>query len=143
MHLADSVEDATAKAEAMFGNVLVTKQTGEEGKQVNRLLITSCQEIKEFYCAVLLDRALGKPIIMASSEGGVDIEEVAEATPEKIIKETVDPDLGLQAYQGRKIAIALGLRGKLIGQCGRLLQDLYAPGLVVMLHGGSQPAGAH
>ena len=127
VHLADSVEDATAKAEAMFGNVLVTKQTGEEGKQVNRLLITSCQEIKsEFYCAVLLDRALGKPIIMASSEGGVDIEEVAEATPEKIIKETVDPDLGLQAYQGRKIAIALGLRGKLIGQCGRLLQGLYA-----------------
>jgi len=126
VHLADSAEDAKAKAEAMFGNVLVTKQTGEEGKQVNRLLITSCQEIKsEFYCAVLLDRALGQPIIMASSEGGMDIEEVAEATPEKIIKEAVDPDLGLQAFQGRKIAIALGLRGKLIGQCGRLLQALY------------------
>ena len=89
VHLADSVEDATAKAEAMFGNVLVTKQTGEEGKQVNRLLITSCQEIKsEFYCAVLLDRALGKPIIMASSEGGMDIEEVAEATPEKTVSYT-------------------------------------------------------
>ena len=127
VHLCKSANDVHEKAKAMLGNTIVTKQTGEEGKQVNRLLITSCQEIKsEFYCAVLLDRALGKPIIMASSEGGVDIEEVAEATPEKIIKETVDPDLGLQAYQGRKIAIALGLRGKLIGQCGRLLQGLYA-----------------
>ena len=107
-------------------HVLVTKQTGEEGKQVNRLLITSCQEIKsEFYCAVLLDRALGKPIIMASSEAAW-ISRKWPKPPEKIIKETVDPDLGLQAYQGRKIAIALGLRGKLIGQCGRLLQGLYA-----------------
>ncbi|MDP6036797.1 MAG: ADP-forming succinate--CoA ligase subunit beta [Verrucomicrobiota bacterium] len=126
VHLADSPEDATAKAEAMLGNVLVTKQTGETGKQVNRLLITSAQEIKnEFYVAVLLDRALGQPIIMASAEGGMNIEEVAEQSPEKIFKETIDPDLGLQAYQGRKIAIALGLRGKLIGQCGRLLQCLY------------------
>ncbi len=126
VHLADSIQDATSKAEAMFGNILVTKQTGEGGKQVNRLLITSAQEIKnEFYVAVLLDRALGRPIIMASAEGGMKIEEVAEESPEKIFKETIDPDLGLQAYQGRKIAIALGLRGKLIGQCARLLQCLY------------------
>jgi succinyl-CoA synthetase beta subunit len=126
VHLADSPEDAGAKAEAMLGNVLVTKQTGEAGKQVNRLLITSAQEIKnEFYVAVLLDRALGRPIIMASAEGGINIEEVAEQSPEKIFKETIDPDMGLLPYQGRKIAIALGLRGKLIGQCGRLLQCLY------------------
>ncbi len=126
VHLADSVQDATSKAEAMFGNILVTKQTGEEGKQVNRLLITSAQKIKnEFYVAVLLDRALGQPIIMASAEGGMNIEEVAAESPEKIFKETIDPDLGLQAYQGRKIAIALGLRGKLISQCARLLQCLY------------------
>ena len=126
VHLADSVEDATTKAQAMLGNVLVTKQTGEVGKQVSRLLITSAQEIKnEYYVAVLLDRALGRPIIMASAEGGMNIEEVAEESPDKIFKETIDPDLGLQAYQGRKIAIALGLRGKLIGQCGRLLQCLY------------------
>ena len=126
VHLADSAEDAFAKAEAMFGNVLVTKQTGEEGKQVNRLLITSAQDIKsEYYVAVLLDRAQGRPILMASAEGGVNIEEVAEVTPEKIFKETIDPDLGMQSFQGRKIAIALGLRGKLIGQCARLLQNLY------------------
>lgn len=126
VHLADSAEDAKAKAGAMFGNVLVTKQTGEEGKQVNRLLITSAQEIKsEYYVAVLLDRAQGRPILMASAEGGVNIEEVAEESPEKIFKETIDPDLGMQPYQGRKIAIALGLRGKLIGQCARLLQNLY------------------
>ena len=133
VHLADSVEDATAKAEAMFGNVLVTKQTGEEGKQVNRLLITSCQEIKsEFYCAVLLDRALGKPIIMASSEGGVDIEEVAEATPEKIIKETVDPDLGLQAYQGRKIAIASACAASSLANVADCCRASTPPGLVPM-----------
>ena len=126
VHLADSPEDASAKAEAMFGNILVTKQTGEVGKQVNRLLITSAQKIKnEYYVAVLLDRSKGRPIIMASAEGGMNIEEVAEESPEKIFKETIDPDLGLQAYQGRKIAIALGLRGKLINQCGRLLQYLY------------------
>ena len=116
VHLADSAEDAKAKTGAMFGNILVTKQTGEEGKQVNRLLITSAQEIKsEYYVAVLLDRAQGRPILMASAEGGVNIEEVAEESPEKIFKETIDPDLGMQSYQGRKIAIALGLRGKLIG----------------------------
>ena len=126
VHLADSVEDAASKAQAMLGNVLVTKQTGEVGKQVSRLLITSAQEIKiEYYVAVLLDRALGRPIIMPSAEGGMNIEEVAEESPDKIFKETIDPDLGLQAYQGRKIAIALGLRGKLIGQCSRLLQCLY------------------
>ena len=126
VHLADSAEDAKAKTGAMFGNILVTKQTGEEGKQVNRLLITSAQEIKsEYYVAVLLDRAQGRPILMASAEGGVNIEEVAEESPEKIFKETIDPDLGMQSYQGRKIAIALGLRGKVIGQCARLLQNLY------------------
>ena len=126
VHLADSVEDATAKAEAMLGNVLVTKQTGEAGKQVSRLLITSAENIKsEFYVAVLLDRALGKPIVMASAEGGVDIEEVADKTPEKIIKEVIDPALGLQPHQGRKIAIALGLRGQLIGQTASLLRALY------------------
>lgn len=126
VHLAESPEDATTKAEAMLGNVLVTKQTGEVGKQVNRLLITSAQKIKnEYYVAVLLDRSKGRPIIMASAEGGMNIEEVAEESPEKIFKETIDPDLGLQSYQGRKIAISLGLRGRLISQCSRLLQCLY------------------
>jgi succinyl-CoA synthetase beta subunit len=126
VHLADSAEDAIAKAGAMLGNVLVTKQTGEKGKLVSRLLITSAQNIKnEYYVAVLLDRSLGKPILMASAEGGVNIEEVAEKTPEKIIKEVIDPGLGLQLFQGRKVAIALGLRGRLIHQTATLLQALF------------------
>ena len=122
-----SLDDVGAVAKELIGKTLVTHQTGPEGKEVKRVYIEDgCRIKSEFYLSMLLDRASGKLAIMASTEGGMDIEEVAEATPEKIIKETVDPDLGLQAYQGRKIAIALGLRGKLIGQCGRLLQGLYA-----------------
>ena len=102
----------------MFGNVLVTKQTGEEGKQVNRLLITSCQKLKVNFTAVLLDRALGKPIIMASSEGGIDVEEVAEATPKRSSKKPWTPTSSCRT-SGPGIAIALGLRGKLVGQCGK------------------------
>ena len=112
VHLADSVADAPAKAEAMLGNVLVTKQTPEAGKQDNRLLITSAEEIKsEFYVAVLLDRALGKPIVMASAEGGMDIEEVAENTPEAIHKIWVNPLEGLQDDQKAALADSLGLTG--------------------------------
>ena len=126
VHLCDSVEDVTAKAEAMLGNVLVTKQTGEDGRQVNTLLISSAEEItKEFYLACLLDRGIGRPILMASAEGGMDIEEVAAKTPEKIIKVAIDPTIGLQDYQARKVAIALGLRGKLIGQAARLFKGVY------------------
>ena len=126
VHLCDSVEDVTAKAEAMLGNVLVTKQTGEDGRQVNTLLISSAEEItKEFYLACLLDRGIGRPILMASAEGGMDIEEVAAKTPERIIKVAIDPTIGLQDYQARKVAIALGLRGKLIGQAARLFKGVY------------------
>jgi succinyl-CoA synthetase beta subunit len=126
VHLCDSVADVTAKAEAMLGNVLVTKQTGEDGRQVNTLLIASAEKItKEFYLACLLDRAIGRPILMASAEGGMDIEEVAAKTPEKIIKVAIDPLLGLQDYQGRRVAIALGLRGRLIGQAARLFKGVY------------------
>ena len=102
-------------ARAMLGNVLVTQQTGPEGRLVGRVLVAAAPRIKkELYCAVLLDRALSRPLLMASTEGGMDIEQVAVEHPEKIIKETVDPALGLLPFQGRKLAVALGLKGDLI-----------------------------
>jgi succinyl-CoA synthetase beta subunit len=126
VHLCKSVDDTVAKAQAMLGNVLVTKQTGPEGKQVNTLLIASAETIvDEFYLAILLDRVSGRPLVMASTEGGVDIEEVAEKAPEKIIKELVDPALGLMPYQARKIASGLGLTGKLLNKGAKLLMGLY------------------
>ena len=124
--LAKSVEEATAHARAMLGNTLVTKQTGPDGRVVNILLVAAAEEIqKEFYLAVLLDRAVSKPLVMASTEGGVDIEEVAAKSPEKIIKEHVDPAMGFQPWQGRKLAAALGLKGDLASQCAKLLAGVY------------------
>ena len=124
--LAKSVDEATAHARAMLGNTLVTKQTGPDGRVVNTVLVAAAEEIlKEFYLAVLLDRAVSKPLVMASTEGGVDIEEVAAKSPEKIIKEHVDPAMGFQPWQGRKLAAALGLKGDLATQCARLLAGVY------------------
>jgi succinyl-CoA synthetase beta subunit len=124
--LAKSAEEATAHAKAMLGNTLVTKQTGPDGRVVNTVLVASAEEIKkEYYLAVLLDRAMCKPLVMASTEGGVDIEEVAEKTPEKILKEHVDPAMGFQPWQGRKMAAALGLKGDLASQCAKLLAGVY------------------
>jgi succinyl-CoA synthetase beta subunit len=118
--------ETEAGARAMLGNVLVTKQTGPEGKLVTKVLIAVAPDIqKELYVAVLLDRASSRPLIMASSEGGMDIEEVASKMPEKIIKESVDPAVGLMPYQARKIATALGLKGELIGQAAKLLMGVY------------------
>jgi len=97
----------------ILGNKLITIQTGAEGKIVNRLLIANGVDIeKEFYCSILLDRATGKNIIMASTEGGVEIETVAEESPEKIVREYVEPGLGLQGFQARRLAFGLGLSGK-------------------------------
>src|SRR3984885_7295610 len=113
--LCKTADDVFEKAKAMLGNVLVTKQTGPEGRLVSKLLIAAAPAIKkEFYLAVLLDRATSRPLVMVSTEGGMDIEEVAEKTPEKIIKETIDPAVGMMPYQGRKLATALGLKGDLI-----------------------------
>src|SRR5665811_1451624 len=112
--VAASVDEAVGFAEKMFGQTLVTKQTGAEGRQVQTLLIAAGAKIKkEFYLAVLLDRANSRPLVMASTEGGIDIEEVAEKHPEKICKETIDPAVGIMPYQARKIAAALGLKGDL------------------------------
>ena len=110
--VASSVDEAVGFAENMLGNVLVTKQTGAEGRQVQTLLLAAGAKIKkEFYLAVLLDRASSRPLIMASTEGGMDIEEVAEKSPEKIFKEWIDPAVGIMPFQARKIAAALGLGG--------------------------------
>ncbi len=124
--LCKTADDVFEKAKAMIGNVLVTKQTGAEGRLVSKLLITAAPDIlKELYVAVLLDRASSRPLLMASTEGGMDIEEVAAKTPEKIIKETIDPALGLMPYQGRKISAALGLTGDLLAQGAKMFGGIY------------------
>jgi succinyl-CoA synthetase beta subunit len=113
-------------AKAMLGNVLVTRQTGPEGRRVGKLLVALAPNIvKELYLAVLLDRAASRPVVMASTAGGVDIEEVAAKTPEKIVREHVDPALGLMPFQARKLAVGLGLNGDLIGQAARLISGVY------------------
>jgi succinyl-CoA synthetase beta subunit len=124
--LCRTADDVFEKAQAMLGNVLVTKQTGPEGRLVRKLLICVAPTIKkEFYLAVLLDRATSRPVLMASTEGGVDIEEVAARTPEKIVKEPIDPALGLMPYQARRVAVQLGLKGDLIGQAAKLFLGVY------------------
>ena len=112
VRLCRSVEDVGRNAEAMLGQVLVTKQTGPEGKKVETLYVEQgCDIARELYLAVLLDRDSGRPVVMASSEGGMDIEEVAENRPEAIIKVRIDPALGLQPFQARQLAFGLGLSG--------------------------------
>ena len=128
VHLCKSADEVHEKAAAMLGNTIVTKQTGEAGRQVHTLLVASAEKIvSEFYLAVLLDRESSQPLIMVSSEGGVDIEEVAETNPDAIVKLRVDPLLGLQAYQARNLAKALGLTGKLIHSGACLLYTSPSP----------------
>jgi len=124
--LCRSAAEVFEKAQAMLGNVLVTKQTGPEGRLVSKLLVAGAPTIKrELYCAVLLDRGAARPVVMASTEGGMDIEQVAADHPEKIIREIIDPALGLLPFQGRKLAAALGLQGGLIAAGAKLLAGLY------------------
>ena len=126
VHLCESPQAVFEKAQAMLGNVLVTRQTGPEGRRVSRLLVNSAPQIQqEFYLAVLLDRAVSRPVVMASTEGGVEIEEVAARTPEKIVKELIDPAVGIMPYQTRKLAAALDLRGGLMGLASKLLRGVY------------------
>jgi succinyl-CoA synthetase beta subunit len=121
-----TAEEVLAVATSMLGNVLVTKQTGPDGRLVSKLLVTMAPNIKkELYLAVLLDRGSSRPVMMASTEGGMDIEEVAAKTPEKILRETIDPAVGMMPYQARKLAGALGLKGDLIGQGAKLLLGVY------------------
>ena len=126
VHVVSSADEALEKAKAMLGNVLVTKQTGEEGKEVRTVYFNEATDIeKEYYLAVLMDRATSRPVIIASTEGGMDIEEVAESSPEKILKVLVDPTLGLRSYQARQIAFGLELSGDSFKQCVKLVTKLY------------------
>ena len=126
IRLAHSVVDAEKEAKAMLGRTLVTKQTGPVGKKVNRIYIEDGSGIeKEFYFAILVDRQSSRVSFVASTEGGMDIEEVAETTPEKILSFSIDPTTGYQGYHGRRIAFNLGLAGKQVKQCVTLLGNLY------------------
>ncbi|MDZ4715777.1 MAG: ADP-forming succinate--CoA ligase subunit beta [Cytophagales bacterium] len=129
--LAKSIDEVFEKAKAILGGTLVTHQTGPVGKVVNKILIAEDvyypgeSEPKEYYMSILLDRSKSKPVIMASTEGGMNIEDVAAETPEKIIKEWVDPGIGLQPFQARKVAFALGLEGNAFKEMVKFIHALY------------------
>ena len=129
--IAKNIDDVEKISKDILGGTLVTHQTGGEGKIVNKILIAEDvyysgeSELKEFYLGILLDRANGKNVIMASTEGGVEIEKVAEETPHKIIKEWIDPNIGLQGFQVRKIAFALGLEGNALKEMIKFIYSLY------------------
>ena len=124
--IAKSVEEAGELAGKMLGMKLVTHQTGPEGRIVHRLLVEETLPIeKELYLGILVDRGEGKPVFMASAAGGMDIEQVAASTPEKILKQYIDPGMGLEAFQARKIAFALGLKPAQINSAVQFLTSLY------------------
>ena len=126
VRLTKSVEEAAEEAKRMLGRTLVTKQTGPAGKQVNRIYIEDGSGIEtEMYLALLVDRGTSRISFVASTEGGMDIEEVAEKTPEKILSFSVDPATGYQPFHGRRIAFALGLTGPQVKQCVALMGTLY------------------
>ncbi|WP_417620912.1 ADP-forming succinate--CoA ligase subunit beta [Parasphingorhabdus sp.] len=126
VRLAKSIDEVRANAEEMLGNTLVTIQTGDAGKQVNRLYVTDGVDIeKEFYLSILVDRASGRVAMVVSTEGGMDIEEVAHSTPEKIRTITIDPAQGFMPHHGRAIAFALQLKGDLNKQAQKLGKKLY------------------
>jgi succinyl-CoA synthetase beta subunit len=126
VRLARSIDEVREHATEMLGRTLVTIQTGPQGKQVQRLYITDGVDIaKEYYLALLVDRETGRIAVVASTEGGMDIEAVAHDTPEKIQTITIDPATGLMPHHGRAVAAALGLTGDLAKQCGKLLGNVY------------------
>ena len=121
-----SIEDVRAAAKKMIGMTLVTHQTGPEGKEVKRVYIEEgCDIARELYLGALVDRATGRVTFMASTEGGMDIEEVAAKSPEKIVAVAIDPATGMQPYHGRKIAFALGLEGKQVSAGVKFLKAMY------------------
>ena len=127
-----SLDEVEEKSKNILGGTLVTHQTGEEGKKVNKLLVAEDvyydgpEKCEEYYLGILLDRSTGVNVIMASTEGGVDIEKVAEETPEKIIKEWIDPKIGLQQYQVRRIAFSLNLSGNALKEMIKFINSLYS-----------------
>jgi succinyl-CoA synthetase beta subunit len=130
--LAKSVDEVFDKSKAILGGTLVTLQTGAAGKKVNKVLIAEDvyypgeSEPKEYYMSILLDRSKSIPVIMASTEGGMNIEEVAATHPDKIVKEWIDPSIGIQPFQARKIAFALGLEGNAFKEMVKFVNALYA-----------------
>lgn len=124
--VAKSIDEVKDYAKKILGMTLVTHQTGPEGKLVNRVFIEEgCKIKKEYYVAVLLDRSVGRLIMMASSEGGMDIEEVAEHTPDKIHKVTIDPAVGLQPFQARQLAFKIGMKDKVAQKAAGFFVNLY------------------
>ena len=126
VRLAKSVEAAAEEAQKMLGRTLVTKQTGAAGKTVNRIYIEDGSGIdRELYLALLVDRVTSRVSFVCSTEGGMDIEEVAASTPEKILSFSVDPASGISGFHGRRVAFALGLQGAQVKQCVKLIGTLY------------------
>ncbi|MED5360121.1 MAG: ADP-forming succinate--CoA ligase subunit beta [Pseudomonadota bacterium] len=126
VRLAKSIDEVSAHATAMLGRTLVTKQTGEAGKEVKRVYIEDgCDIAREIYLSILMDRVTSRITVMASTEGGMDIEEVAEKTPEKIIRVAIDPVFGMEGFYARQIAFGLGLEGKQIPSAVKLLTSMY------------------
>ena len=124
--IAKSVQEAGDHAAKMLGMTLITHQTGPEGRIVRRLLIEETLPIeKELYIGILVDRGEGKPVFMASAAGGMDIEQVAAERPEAILKEYIDPGMGLEAFQARKLAFQLGLKPQLVNQAVQFMSGLY------------------
>ncbi|RMD63231.1 MAG: succinate--CoA ligase subunit beta, partial [Alphaproteobacteria bacterium] len=126
VRLCKSVEEVKANAAGMLGHVLVTKQTGPQGKEVKRLYIEEgCDIRRELYLGMLIDRATSRVTIMASTEGGMEIEEVAARTPEKILKLAIDPATGIMPYHGRRIAFGLGLSGSEVAAAVKFVSAMY------------------
>lgn len=129
--VAKGIQEVPEKVKAILGGTLVTHQTGPDGRVVNKVLVAEDVyypgelEPKEYYISILLDRAESRPVLMASTEGGMNIEEVAETTPEKIIKEWIDPSIGLQPYQARRVAFSLGLEGNAFKEGVKFINALY------------------
>ena len=126
VRIAKSIEEVRAAAEAMIGHTLITKQTGPAGKVVSRVYVEAGCDIKrELYLSLLIDRATSRVTIMASTEGGMEIEEVAEHHPEKILRVAVDPASGISGFHGRKLAFGLGLEGKQVGTFCKFVDAMY------------------
>jgi succinyl-CoA synthetase beta subunit len=124
--VAKSLDEVRAYASEILGKVLVTHQTGPEGKEVKRLLIEQgCDIKKEYYIGVVVDRGTGRVVMMASEEGGTEIEEVAEHSPEKIFKEVIDPAIGLQAFQAKKLAYAINIPNEQVNKAAKFMLALY------------------
>ncbi|MQR96538.1 ADP-forming succinate--CoA ligase subunit beta [Fictibacillus phosphorivorans] len=124
--VAKNIDEVRTYANEILGKVLVTHQTGPEGKEVKRLLIEEgCDIKKEYYIGLVLDRATSSVVMMGSEEGGTEIEEVAEKTPEKIFKEVIDPAIGLQAFQARRLAYNINIPTELVGKAVKFMVGLY------------------